>query len=108
MPRVLSDATVSSSPDTHLTLATTPIPGAGRTVTRVSPTEPGPGDTPAVVPVDSPVPYPCDRRHDIEPVRPPVVTWPVTPRPSGVLHLDPEAILADLGAQGERAAVPGG
>src|SRR5438874_6150264 len=82
--------------------------GEGRTVTRVSPTEPGPGDTPAVVPVDSPVPYPCDRRHDIEPVRPPVVTWPVTPRPSGVLHLDPEAILADLGAQGERAAVPGG
>jgi hypothetical protein len=33
---------------------------------------------------------------------------PVTPRPPGVLHLDPEAVLADFGAQGERAAVPGG
>jgi len=40
-------------------------------------------------------------------VRPPVVAQPVTPRTSAVLHLDPEPILADLGAQGERAAVPG-
>src|SRR6266566_1869969 len=30
MPRVLSDAMVSSSPDTHLTLATTPVRAAGR------------------------------------------------------------------------------
>src|SRR5690349_4578823 len=30
MPRVLSDAIVSSSPDTHLTLATTPVQAAGR------------------------------------------------------------------------------
>ena len=75
---------------------------------RISPAEPGPGDAPAGVPVDSPVPRPGDRRHDIEPVRPPVVARPVTPRPSGVLHLDPEAVLADFGAQGERAAVPGG
>ena len=32
MPRVLSDAMVSSSPDTHLTLATTPVQAAGRVV----------------------------------------------------------------------------
>src|SRR5437899_3200252 len=75
---------------------------------RVSPAEPGPGDAPASVPVDTPIPRPGDRRHDIEPVRPPVVAQPVTPRPPGVLHLDPEAVLADFGAQGERAAVPGG
>src|SRR5207244_4122770 len=44
----------------------------------------------------------------IEPVRAAVVVRPVTPRPSCVLHLDPETVLADLGAQGERTAVPGG
>ena len=49
-----------------------------------------------------------DRRHDIKPVRPPVAAHPAPPRPSAVLHLDPEAVLADLGAQSERAAVPGG
>src|SRR6266699_2745085 len=81
--------------------------GEGRTVTRVSPTEPGPGDTPAGVPVDAPVPRPCDRRHDIEPVRPPVILRPITPRPSGVLHLDPDVVPQDFGAPGERAAVPG-
>ena len=75
---------------------------------RVSPAEPSPGDPPAGVPVHSPVPRSGDRRHDIEPVRPPVVAQPVTPRPSGVLHLAPEAVRMDLGAQGERAAVPGG
>ena len=32
MPRVLSDAMVSGSPDTHLTLATTPVQAAGRVV----------------------------------------------------------------------------
>ena len=64
----------------------------GRKVMRVSPAEPSPGDPPAGVPVHSPVPRPGDRRHDIEPVRPPVVAQPVTPRPSGVLHLDPEAV----------------
>ena len=68
---------------------------------RASPAEPSPGDAPAVVPVDAPVPRPGDRRHDIEPVRPPVVTRPVTPRPSAVLHLDPDAVPADFGAQGE-------
>ena len=66
---------------------------------RISPTEPGPGDSPAVVPVDAPVPRPGDRRHDIEPVRPPVVARPVTPRSPGVLHLDPEVLLADFGAR---------
>src|SRR5205823_14948729 len=30
MPRVLSDAMVTNSPDTHLTLATTPVQAAGR------------------------------------------------------------------------------
>ena len=75
---------------------------------RISPAEPGPGDAPAGIPVHSPVPRPGDRRHDIEPVRPPVVVRLVTPRPSGVLHLDPEAVLADLGAQGECAAVSRG
>ena len=30
------------------------------------------------------------------------------PRASAVRHLDPDAVLADFGAQGERAAVPGG
>ena len=75
---------------------------------RVSPTEPGPGDTPAGIPVDAPVPWPGERGHDIEPVRPPIVVRPVTPRPSGVLHLDPEVLLADFGAHGERAPVPGG
>ena len=40
-------------------------------------------------------------------MRPPVVARPVTPRSSGVLRLDPEAVLADFGAQNERAAVPG-
>jgi hypothetical protein len=59
---------------------------------RTSPAEPGPGDAPAGIPVHSPVPRPGDRRHDIEPVRPPVVVPPVTPRPSAVLHLDPEAV----------------
>ena len=72
----------------------------------ISPAEPSPGDAPAVVPVHSPVPRPGDRRHDIESVRPPVVARPVTPRPSAVLHLDPEAVPADLGAQGERTAAP--
>jgi len=41
-------------------------------------------------------------------VRPPVIAPPVRPRPSAVFHLDPEAIPADFGAQGERATVPGG
>src|SRR6266536_5753686 len=82
--------------------------GGGRTAMRVSPTEPGPGDTPACIPVDAPVPWPGERGHDIEPVRPPIVVRPVTPRPSGVLHLDPEVLLADFGAHGERAPVPGG
>ena len=73
---------------------------------RVSPAEPSPGDPPAGVPVRSPVPRSGDRRHDIEPVRPAVVTRPVTPPHSGVLHLDPKVVLADLGAEGELAAVP--
>src|SRR6266487_1481827 len=82
--------------------------GGGRTAMRISPAEPGPGNPPALVPADAPVPRPGDPRHDIEPVRPPVLLRPSTPRCSGVLHLDPKAVLADLGAQGERAAVPGG
>ena len=73
-----------------------------------SPAQSGPGDAPTGVPVDAPVSRPGDRRHDIEPMRPPVVTGPVTPRPSGILHLDPDAILADFGAQGEHTPVPGG
>ncbi len=68
----------------------------GRKVMGTSPSEPGPGDAPAGVPVHSPVPRPGDRRHDIEPVRPPVVAQPVTPRPSVVLHLDPDAVLAEF------------
>jgi hypothetical protein len=80
----------------------------GRKVIRISPAEPSPGDAPAGIPVHSPVPRPGNRRHDIEPVRPPVVARPVTPRPSAVLHLDPEAVPADLGAQGERAAAARG
>src|SRR5216683_691095 len=36
MPRVLSDAMVSTSPDTRLTLATTPVQAAGRVVRLVS------------------------------------------------------------------------
>jgi hypothetical protein len=75
---------------------------------RISPTEPGPGDTPAVVPVNTPVPRPGDRRHDIKPMRSAVVAQPVPPRPSAVLHLDPEPVPANFGAQGERAAGPGG
>ena len=74
----------------------------------ISPAEPSPGDAPAGVPVHSPVPGPGDCRHDIESVRPPVVARPVTPRPSAVLHLDPEAVPADFGAQYERTAMPGG
>ena len=70
--------------------------------------EPCPDRAAPGVSVHSPVPRPGDRRRDIEPMRPPGVARPVTPRPSAVLHLDPEAILADLGAQCERAAVPGG
>src|SRR5580700_7085656 len=73
---------------------------------RISLAEPSPGDAPADVPADSPVPRPGDRRHDIEPVRPPVVTRPVTPRPSAVLHLDPEAVPADLGAHVNAPAIP--
>ena len=65
---------------------------------RISPAEPSPGDAPPGVPGDAPVSRPGDRRHDIEPMRPPIVT----PRPSGVLHLDPDAILANSGAQDER------
>ena len=41
-------------------------------------------------------------------MRPPVAARPVTPRPSAVLHLDPEAVPADLGAQCERAAAARG
>src|SRR6478672_13804021 len=82
--------------------------GGGRKAMRISPAEPGPGDTSAGIPIDAPVPRPCDRRHDIEPVRPPVVARPVTPRPPGVLHLDPEVLLADFGAHSECAPVPGG
>jgi hypothetical protein len=73
---------------------------------RISPAEPGPGNAPAVVSADAPVSRPGNRRHDIEPVRPPVIAHPATPRPSAVLHLDPEAVRMDLGAQAERTAVP--
>src|SRR6266568_6608756 len=87
--------------------------GSGQNGHAFSLAEPGPGDAPADVPVDSPVPRPGDRRHDIEPMRPPVIAPPVaeqpfTPRASAVFHLDPEAVPADFGAQGERATVPGG
>src|SRR5690348_3211668 len=82
--------------------------GGGKTAMCTSLAEPSPSNTPAGVPLDAPVPRPGDRRHDIEPVRPPVVARPVTPQPPGVLHLDPNAVLTDLGAQDERAAVPGG
>jgi hypothetical protein len=82
--------------------------GRSKTVIRVSPAEPSPGDTPAGVPVDAPVSRPGDRRHDIESVRPSVVAQPITPRASAVFHLDPEAILADFSAQGKCAALPGG
>jgi hypothetical protein len=53
----------------------------GRKVIRTSPAEPGPGDAPAGIPVHSPVPRPGHRRHDIEPVRPPVVVRPAAPLP---------------------------
>jgi hypothetical protein len=38
------------------------------------------GGAPVDVSADAPAPRPGDRRHDIEPVRPPVVARPVTPR----------------------------
>src|SRR5580693_7321503 len=83
-------------------------PGGGRTAMCNSPAQSGPGDAPAGVPVDAPFSGAGDRGHDIEAVRPAVVARPVPPRASGVLHLDPEAVRADFGAQGDRAAIAGG
>ena len=51
----------------------------GRKVMRTSPAELSPGDTPAVVPADAPVPRPGDRRHDIEP-GPPRTSRPASTR----------------------------
>src|SRR5260370_38752124 len=79
---------------------------AGRSC--ISPAEPGPGHAPAAVPIDTPVLWAGDRGHDIESVRVAVIARPAAPRASGVLYLDPEAVPADFGAQGERAAGPGG
>src|SRR5580658_8789620 len=77
-------------------------------LTRLSPTQPGPGGAPAGVPVYAPVLRASDSCHDVESVRPAVVARPAGPWASGVFHLDPDMVLVDFSTEGELAAVAGG
>lgn len=80
----------------------------GRIVIRFSFAECGPGDAPAGVPVDAPVPRAGDCFHDVEPVGTAVFARLGAPWAAGVCYFDPDLVRVDFGAEDEFAAVTGG